>query len=184
MQNRNFFQSQMFWWGLYYGVSSVILFFGAYLIKPEWVVSIGYSALGYVVLPLFFMIFGGLAERKTRENGTMNYGQAYVAVLLVAITGLVVYSAVNPLISYFMPEIQENIMEISKNKVIERLEAQGLDEDKIEEFTANFEKQAAKRNQLQSAFVAFLVGGILFVFYALLAALPVRNVKQSQDSGH
>lgn len=181
MKNSNFFQSQMFWWGLYYGLTSIAVFFGAYLIQPAWVVSIGYSAIGYVALPLFFMIFGGLAERKNRENGKMNYGQAYVAVLLIAFTGLVVYTAVNPLISQFMPEIQGNIVEMSKNKMIERLESQGMGEEQIEEFVERFDKQAASRNQVKSILFAFLFGSILFLFYSLFAALVVRNQKQGDE---
>lgn len=179
-----FFKSQMFWWGLYFGLASIAVFFGVFALKPDWIVSLGYSALSYVVLPLFFMIFGGLLERKTRENGRMTYGQAYVAVLLIALTGLVVYSAVNPLIAHFMPEVQETILEMSKEKMIERLEDQGIDEDKIEEITENFNKQAASRNQVSSVLFAFLIGAVIFMFYALFAALAVRNHKESHDTGH
>lgn len=176
----SFFKSHIFWWGLYYGLASIGLFLLLYAYKPEWVVGITFSIVGYILLPAIFMIAGGLAERKTRPEG-MDYKAAYTSTLLVGLIGLIVSTAANPLMMKASPEMQETIMQITKDKTLQRLEAGGLSEEQVDKIMARFDEQASKPQQMKGLLIALLFGLIWFSIMALLTALAVRNVKKQTD---
>lgn len=175
-----FFNSQIFWWGLYYGLSSIGLFLLLYAYQPELVVGLTFSIVAYILLPAIFMIVGGLAERKTRPEG-MDYRAAYTSNLLVGIIGLMVSTAANPLIMAAAPEMQETIMQITKEKTLQRLEAGGLPEEQVDKIMARFDEQASKPQQLKGMLIALVFGLIWFSIMALLTAMAVRNVKKGAN---
>jgi amino acid transporter len=163
-------------WGAIGGLVVVIISFIIYFISPTSFAS-SMLAMVFLLIAMFFMIWGGLAFRK-ENNNEISYLNALFAVLIIA----AVLSLISTMFSYVLTSfIDPELPELIKQKAIENTQAMmekfNTPDDKIEEVIDQMKEQDFNFGIVEYG-KRFLWGMLM---YAVMGALIALFIKRNPD---
>ncbi len=166
-------------WGAIGGLVVVILSFLIYFVSPDSFAA-SWLAITFLLIAMFFMIWGGLAFRK-ENNNEISYLNALFAVLIIA----AVLSLISTVFSYVLSNfIDPELPELIKQKAIENTQAMmekfNTPDDKIEEVIDQMKEQDFNFGILEYG-KRFLWGMLMYlVLGALIALFVKRNPEKAE----
>ena len=84
--NQSLFKRPFFWYGIYYGIASILMFTIIYAVNFEFFGRFIMWMLFGVFLLVTFLIMGGMAERKS-NGGYLKYVEAFKYLFFIGVIG-------------------------------------------------------------------------------------------------
>ena len=175
--NQSFFKRPLFWYGIYFGVASIVYFILIYAINFEFFgrfllfITIGFA------IQVTFMILGGIAERKA-AGGYLKYGKAMLSCLLIGLIGSLVSLIFSFIfVNYIDPEFLKNLSEVMKESVMNFMQSFGsINDEDIDKALANMDKEFANAGTIVYYLKQFFLRELPWsLFFALICAIFVKK---------
>lgn len=168
-------KSNYFWYGIYYGVASIVFFSLIYAINFAlfgrffMLMSVG------IIILVACMILGGLAERKS-SGGYLKYFDAFKTMFFIGLIGYILYLLFTIFfVNVIDKEYNSKLNVVIKESTMEWMEKYDVPEEKIEMQMNQMDKQMAKANTPFSYIKQVLGGAVMAAIFGLLCALFVKR---------
>jgi hypothetical protein len=175
--NQSLFKRPLFWYGIYYGIASIVMFTVVYAVDINLFGHFLMMILATLAIMATFMVLGGLAERKL-NGGYLTYGKAFFNLFLIGVIGSFIYMLFNILfINLIDKEFLGNLAEVMKESTMKFMQSFGeIPEEKIDKAMADMDKQFANANSFASYARQFLLNSTpMALIMALICALFVKK---------
>ncbi len=173
--NQSLFKRPFFWYGIYYGIASILMFTIIYAVNFEFFGRFIMWMLFGVFLLVTFLIMGGMAERKS-NGGYLKYVEAFKYLFFIGVIGYIVNLVFSIIFSNFIdPDFNKNLGEVMKESSMKWMQDMNVPDEKIDEQMLAMDKQMANYNSPLN-YLKQLFGGIaMATIFALLCALFVKR---------
>ena len=173
--NQSLFKRPFFWYGIYYGIASILLFTIIYAVNLEFFGRFFMWMLAGVVILLDFMIMGGMAERKA-NGGYLKYFDAFKYLFFIGVIGYIINLLFTILfVNFIDTDFNNKLAVVIKESSMEWMEKYDMPEDKIEAQVKEMDKQFANANSAWNYIKQFIGGAVMSALFALLCALFVKR---------
>ena len=172
---QSFFKRPAFWYGIYYGAASIVIFTLIYAINFEFFGRfILWGILGLSVL-ITFLILGGRAER-TANDGYLKYGQSFLALFIIGLIGYSLNLIFNIVFNNFIDlEFNKNLGEVVKESSLRFMQKYNTPEETIDKQLAALDKQFAVANTAKAYLKQFFSGAVMAAIFALIIAIFIKK---------
>jgi len=173
--NQSLFKRPFFWYGIYYGVASILIFSLIYALNFEffgrffWWMGIGVMAL------VAFMIMGGMAERKA-NGGYLTYFDGFKYLFLIGIIGYIVNLLFTIVfVNFIDPGFNENLRIVIKESTMEMMQKWEVPDEKIDLEMDKMDAQFTNANTAWYYLKQFFSSAVMSMIFALICALFVKR---------
>jgi len=174
--NQSLFKRPFLWYGIYYGIATIVLFVLIYSINFEFFGHFFMWLLLQFGLLITFMILGGLAERK-ENNGYLKYITAFKYLFFIGVIGYLLNILFTIIfVNFIDPEFNSNLAIVVKESTAKFMQSFGeIPDDKLDETMANMDKQFAAANEPFTYLKQFFNSALGAAIFALLCALFIKR---------
>ena len=175
---QSFFKRPTFWYGIYYGLTSIVVFIFQYFLTRESLLNSTVSGIISLIVMVTFMVLIGLKERS-ENGGHITYGNALKSMFLTAFTGIIIFTAFSYVFNnYYAPEYMTEIFEKQIQETREKLEENpNMTEEQIDKSLETMKWAFDKKNSIFFQFMGLLIFGFFDLVVAAITALFIkRNV--------
>jgi len=171
----SFFNRTFLWYGIYYGVTSIILFVLEYFLAPDLMQNKIVSSLVFLVPLILFMTLAGIAEKK-KNDGYLSFSKTFQCMFYTATIGLVMISVFNYMFTtFYAPEFMTEIYEKQMAETRIKLEEQGMADEDIDKTMELTEKIFKLQDRMWFKLIGVLMLIGMGAIAALLNALVIRK---------
>ncbi len=171
----SFFKRTFFWYGVYYGLASILFFVIEYFVFPQLLSNKLVSILISIVPLIAFMTLAGLAE-KNKNNGFLSYGKTFVTMISTACIGILIYTFFfHFFTTYYAPDYMADIFEKEMQEVRTKLEDQGKTDEDIDKIMKMSESMYKMKDSIAIKLVGVLFSCFMAAILALLTSLVIRK---------
>lgn len=175
--NQSLFKRPFFWYGIYYGIASILMFTIIYAVNFEFFGRFFWLLLISISIMATLMIMGGNAERKF-QGGYRKYGKAFMDLFLIGFIGSAINVLFNVVFANFIDtSFYTNLAEVMKESTMKFMQSFGeVPEEQIEKTMEQMDKQFAEANTpLAYIKTLFFNSTPLVLVIALLCAIFVKK---------
>lgn len=171
----SFFKRPPFWYGIYYGITSIVIFTLVYAINFELFGRFFLFMLVNVAVLATFLVMGGMADRKER-GGYLKYFDAVKSLFFIGVIGYMINLLFSILFANVIdPDFNKNLYEVIKESTMNWMADMGAPEDKIDETMERMDKQMLEANKPITYIKQFFGSVGMTVVFALICALFVKR---------
>ncbi len=175
--NQSLFKRNFFWYGIYYGVASILFFLTEYFLFPQLIDNKVAATLISIVPMIVFMALAGIIEKK-ENKGYLSYGKSFRCMFYTAFIGITLYSVFSHFFTtYYAPDFMKDVFEKQMTETRTKLEDKGMSDEDIDNTMKISETIYKKKDS-----IIFKIIGLAFSagFAALLALLTALFVRKNQ----
>ncbi|MCB9252873.1 MAG: DUF4199 domain-containing protein [Flavobacteriales bacterium] len=174
MEN-NFFKKPPFWYGLYYGIASVVFFTLIYAFNFAFFGRFFMLILVNIVIVVAFMIMGGMAHRKY-SGGYLRYMDAVKALFYVGLIGYIINMVFSMIfVNYIDTEFNQNLQTLVKESTMEWMQSMNVPDEKIDEAMENIDNRMKDLNTPMAYVKQFFSSIAMSILFAFICAFFVRK---------
>lgn len=175
--NNSLFKRPFFWYGVYYGIASILMFTIIYAVNFEFFGRFFWLLLVSVSIMATLMIMGGNAEKKY-QGGYRKYSQVLLDMFLIGIIGSTINLLFNiAFVNLVDTSFYTNLAEVMKESTMKFMQSFGeIPEEQIEKTMDQMDKQLAEANT-PAAYIRtlFFNNTPLVLIIALICAIFVKK---------
>ena len=173
--NQSLTKRLFFWYGLYYGIASILMFTVIYAVNFEYFGRIFMLMLLSMLLLVTFLTMGGIAERKA-NGGYLKYVEAIKYLFFIGVIGYIVNLIFTIVFSNFIdPDFNKNLGEVIKESTMKWMQDMNVPDEKIDAQMLAIDKQMANYNSPLS-YLKQLFGGVaMATLFAFICAMFVKR---------
>lgn len=175
--NQSLFKRPFFWYGVYYGIASILMFTIIYAVNFEFFGRFLWLLLVSVSIMATLMIMGGNAEKKY-QGGYRKYSQALLDMFLIGVIGSTINLLFNiAFINLVDTSFYTNLAEVMKESTMKFMQSFGeIPEEQLEKTMEQMDKQFAEANT-PAAYIRtlFFNNTPLVLIIALICAIFVKK---------
>lgn len=166
MEQKGLFDRPMIKWGLFLGAANVLYILLIYIIDVSLLVSFWNSLIALALTVVFIIL--ACKEERTKNGGTLVYGNAVVLGIGVGVIASVLGVAFNGLLyNVIDPSLAETMKELTIEKTASMMESFGASDADIEKALENMDTRAFEQN-FRSMATALMVSAIFSAFLSLI----------------
>lgn len=175
--NNSLFKRPFFWYGVYYGIASILMFTIIYAVNFEFFGRFLWLLLLSVGIMATLMIMGGNAEKKY-QGGYRKYSQVLLDMFLIGVIGSTINLLFNiAFVNLVDTSFYTNLAEVMKESTMKFMQSFGdMPEDQLEKTMEQMDKQFAEANT-PAAYIRtlFFNNTPLVLIIALICAIFVKK---------
>jgi hypothetical protein len=175
--NQSLFKRPFFWYGVYYGIASILMFTIIYAVNFEFFGRFLWLLLVSVSIMATLMIMGGNAEKKY-QGGYRKYSQALLDMFLIGVIGSTINLLFNiAFVNLVDTSFYTNLAEVMKESTMKFMQSFGeIPEEQLEKTMEQMDKQFAEANT-PAAYIRtlFFNNTPLVLIIALICAIFVKK---------
>jgi ABC-type multidrug transport system fused ATPase/permease subunit len=175
--NNSLFKRPFFWYGVYYGIASILMFTIIYAVNFEFFGRFLWLLLVSVSIMATLMIMGGNAEKK-HQGGYRKYSQALLDMFLIGVIGSTINLLFNiAFVNLVDTSFYTNLAEVMKESTMKFMQSFGeIPEEQLEKTMEQMDKQFAEANT-PAAYIRtlFFNNTPLVLIIALICAIFVKK---------
>ncbi len=175
--NQSLFKRPFFWYGVYYGIASILMFTIIYAVNFEFFGRFLWLLLVSVSIMATLMIMGGNAEKKY-QGGYRKYSQALLDMFLIGVIGSTINLLFNiAFVNLVDTSFYTNLAEVMKESTMKFMQNFGeIPEEQLEKTMEQMDKQFAEANT-PAAYIRtlFFNNTPLVLIIALICAIFVKK---------
>jgi hypothetical protein len=175
--NQSLFKRPFFWYGVYYGIASILMFTIIYAVNFEFFGRFLWLLLVSVSIMATLMIMGGNAEKK-HQGGYRKYGQVLLDMFLIGVIGSTINLLFNiAFVNLVDTSFYTNLAEVMKESTMKFMQSFGeIPEEQLEKTMEQMDKQFAEANT-PAAYIRtlFFNNTPLVLIIALICAIFVKK---------
>lgn len=175
--NQSLLKRPFFWYGVYYGIASILMFTIIYAVNFEFFGRFLWLLLVSVSIMATLMIIGGNAEKKY-QGGYRKYSQALLDMFLIGVIGSTINLLFNiAFVNLVDTSFYTNLAEVMKESTMKFMQNFGeIPEEQLEKTMEQMDKQFAEANT-PAAYIRtlFFNNTPLVLIIALICAIFVKK---------
>lgn len=175
--NQSFFKRPAFWYGIYFGIASILTFAIIYAVNFEFFGHFFMWMFISVATLATFMVLGGIAERKA-QGGFLKYGNTFFTMFIIGMIGSAVSLLFTIIFANFIDtNFYTDLCRVMKESTMEFMESfDNIPEKEIDKAMDNMDKQFAAANTVSAYLKTFFINsGLSSLIVGLLCALFVKR---------
>lgn len=178
--NQSFFKRPFFWYGIYFGITSILIFLIEYFLFPELLTNKIASTIISLLPLVIFMTLSGIAE-KNEKGGYLTFGKTFRTMFFTSLIGIIIFTVFSHFFNtYYDPDYMTAAFEQQMEETRTKLEDKGMSDEDIDKAMKMSESIYNMKDS-----VVFKIIGIAFYagFAALLALLNALFVRKNPPEG-
>ena len=159
-------------YGLYYGLTSVIIALISFYIYPIGIFT--QMALGFAIMIVFFIL--GAKEEARLNNNVLSYGDALKTTFLIGVIGVIISVIFSMLM---MKVIDPTLQDVLKERMIEStasmMEKLGVPDETVAETVEKAEADFEKSMETSNILLSSLTNSIFVLIIAAIVSIFVKK---------